>query len=43
MRRVCPMRRRERNVFWYCVREVDGSEDGTLGLIGRSLEKVNDH
>ncbi len=42
VRRVWPMRRRERSVSWYRVREVDGSRDSALGLIGRSLE-VCDH
>ncbi len=43
VRRVCTMRRRERSVSWYHVREVDGSGDSALGLIGRSLEEVCDH
>ncbi len=43
VRCVCLMQRRERSVSWYHGREVDGSEDNVLGLIGRSLEKVNDH
>ncbi len=32
LRRVCPMRRQERSVSWYRVREVDGSRDGALGF-----------
>ncbi len=42
VRRVCPMRKPERSVSWYLVREVDGSGDSALGLIGRSLKEVND-
>ncbi len=30
VRRVCAMRRRERSVSWYRVREVDGSGDSAL-------------
>ncbi len=43
MRRVCPTQRCERSVSWYCVKEVDGNRDSALGLIGRSLEEINDH
>ncbi len=45
VRRVCPIWRRKRSVSWYRVREVDRSGDRAraLGLIGMSLEEVNDH
>ncbi len=34
---------RETSVSWYPVREEDGSGDSALGLIGRSLEEINDY